>query len=227
MQYEIKGDALPVVICYLNNGESMLTEKGSMAWMKDMQMQTNAGGGLSGIFGRAFSGESIFQNVYTAKTDNGMIAFASSFPGEILAFDITPQHPIILQKSAFLAGEMSVKLLVHFQKKLGSGLFGGEGFIMQKVNGNGTVFVEFDGSIMEYDLKPGETMMVDTGYLAAMEESVKMDIEMIKGVKNVLFGGEGLFNTKLTGPGKVWLQTMPLPKVAQSIIPFLPRVNNN
>lgn len=227
MQYEIKGDTLPVVICYLNNGESMLTEKGSMAWMKDMQMQTNAGGGLGGIFGRAFSGESIFQNVYTAKTDNGMIAFASSFPGEILAFDITPQHPIILQKSAFLAGEMSVKLSVHFQKKLGSGLFGGEGFIMQKVSGNGTVFVEFDGSIMEYDLKPGETMMVDTGYLAAMEESVKMDIEMIKGVKNVLFGGEGLFNTKLTGPGKVWLQTMPLPKVAQSIIPFLPRVNNN
>lgn len=227
MQYKIQGDTLPVVICQLEKGESMITEKGSMAWMKNMEMKTNAGGGIGGIFGRAFTGESIFQNIYTSKSDDGMIAFASSFPGEIRDFFIRPDHSIILQKTAFLASESSINLSVHFQKKIGSGLFGGEGFIMQKVSGNGTVFAEFDGSIVEYDLKNGETMLVDTGYVAAMDESVKMDIEMIKGVKNVLFGGEGLFNTKLTGPGKVWLQTMPLSKVAQGIIPFIPRTNNS
>jgi uncharacterized protein (TIGR00266 family) len=164
-----------------------------------------------------FSGESIFQNTYTASKDGDFIAFASSFPGEILAFDVS-KGTIIAQKTAFLAREESVNMSIYFQKKFGSGFFGGEGFIMQKFEGKGIVFLEIDGSIKEYDLAPGESMILDTGYLAAMTESVKMDIVTVKGVSNVLFGGEGLFNTKVTGPGHVWVQTMPKNKLL-SLIP--------
>lgn len=225
MNYEIKGLPLPVVICNLGAEESLKCEKGAMSWMTpNMEMKTS-GGGIGKMFSKAFSGESMFQNTYTAKGGSGMIAFASSFPGEILAVNITPDKPFIAQKSAFLAGESGVELSIHFQKKLGAGFFGGEGFIMQKFSGNGVVFLEIDGSLVTYELEAGQSMLVDTGYLAAMENTVSMDIESVKGVGNAILGGEGLFNTKLTGPGKIWLQTMPASAVAGAVRPFLPSSN--
>ena len=222
MRYEIKGEPTPVVICQLSPGESMITERGSMVWMSsNMEMETSAGG-LGKAFGRLFSGESIFQNIYTARDGQGLIAFASSFPGAIRAVEITPDHPVIVQKSAFLAAEQGVELSVFFQKKLGAGFFGGEGFIMQQLSGRGMAFLEIDGYGVEYDLGPGQQMIVDTGNLAMMDATCSMDIQMVKGVKNVLFGGEGLFNTVVTGPGKIVLQTMPISALAGAVASVLP-----
>lgn len=226
MQYQITGETLPVVICQLEEGEQMITEKGSMSWMSpNMLMETSTNGGLGKAFGRMFSGESIFQNIYTSRGGKGLIAFASSFPGSIKAFTISPGNEMIFQKSAFLAAESGIDLSIHFHKKLGSGLFGGEGFILQRVSGNGTVFAEFDGHVIEYELQPGQQIVVDTGHLAAMTPSCQMDIQTIKGVKNIVFGGEGIFNTVITGPGKVWLQTMPISNVAGALRPFFPTGN--
>lgn len=219
MRYEIIGEPMPVVVCNLSGGESMITERGSMCWMSpNMEMQT-AAGGMGKAFGRMFSGESMFQNIYTARGD-GMIAFASSFPGSIRAVEITPDRPVIAQKSAFLASESGVELSVFFQKKFGAGLFGGEGFIMQKLSGRGTVFLEVDGYAVEYDLKPGQSIIVDTGNLCMVDATCSIDVQTVKGVKNVLFGGEGLFNTVVTGPGKVVLQTMPVSGMAAALQPF-------
>lgn len=226
MRYEIKGETLPVVVCYLESGEKIITERGSMAWMSpNMEMQTTSNGGIGKMFGRAFSGEALFQNTYTAMGGNGMIAFASSFPGSVRAFQISPGNEMIFQKSAFLAGEAGVDLSIHFHKKVASGLFGGEGFILQRVSGMGTVFAEFDGHVVEYELQPGQKIVIDSGHLAAMTPSCQMDIQTIRGLKNVVFGGEGLFNTVITGPGRVWLQTMPISNVAGALIPFLPTSN--
>lgn len=224
MRYEIKGGSFPVVVCHLDNGEQMITEKGSMVWMSpNMQMETQ-GGGLGKMFSKAFSGESIFQNVYTARGD-GMITFGSSFPGQIKAVTIDPGHEMIVQKSAFLAAEAGVDLSIYFSKKLGAGFFGGEGFIMQRLSGRGTAFVEIDGELVEYELQPGQQIVVDTGNVAGFELGVQMDIRQVPGLKNKLLGGEGLFNTVLTGPGRVWLQTMPICNVAASIRPFIPTGN--
>ena len=217
MQYEIKGGNFPVVICSLENGETMITEKGSMAWMSpNMQMETH-GGGLGKMFSKAFSGESMFQNHYTAR-GNGLIAFGSSFPGKVLPLEIGPGREMIVQKRAFLASEAGVNLSIHFHKKLATGIFGGEGFIMQRLSGYGTAFIEIDGELMEYELKPGQQIVVDSGYVAGFETSVRMDVQAISGAKNVLFGGEGLFNTVLTGPGRVWLQTMPISNIAGAFV---------
>ena len=223
MEYTIEGGTLPVVICQLRGGESMITERGSMSWMSpNMRMETTTGGGLGKALGRMFAGEALFQNRYTAQGGPGMIAFASSFPGSIRPFSIAPGREIILQKSGFLAAESSVELSVFFQKKLGSGFFGGEGFIMQRLSGHGLAFAEFDGHVVEYDLAPGQSIVVDTGYLAAMDATCSMDIQVVPGVKNMFFGGEGVFNTVVTGPGKVYLQTMPISAVAGVIRPFIP-----
>lgn len=224
MRYEIKGGSFPVVVCQLSGGEQMITEKGSMVWMSpNMQMETR-GGGLGKMFSKAFAGESMFQNIYTARGD-GMIAFGSSFPGQIKAVTIAPGREMILQKSAFLAAETGVELSVHFSKKLGAGFFGGEGFIMQRLSGSGTAFAEIDGELVEYELRPGEQLVVDTGNVAGFEPGVQMDIQQVPGLKNKLLGGEGLFNTVLTGPGRVWLQTMPISSVASAIRPFIPTGN--
>ena len=223
MRYEIKGETLPVVICQLEGGEKMITEGGGMSWMSpNMLMETTTNGGIGKAFGRMFSGEKMFQNIYTAHGGSGMIAFASSFPGSIKAFEIAPGQEMIFQKSAFLAGEAGVQLSVFFNKKFSSGLFGGEGFIMQKISGLGIVFAEFDGHVVEYELQPGQQIVVDTGHLAAMTASCQMEIKSVPGVKNMLFGGEGLFNTVISGPGKVWLQTMPISNVAGILRPYLP-----
>ena len=224
MNYEIVGEPMPVVICHLAGGESMITERGSMVWMSpNLQMQTSAGG-LGKAFGRMFSGESIFLNTYTAQGD-GMIAFGSSFPGASRAVEITPEHPVVVQKSGFLAAEPGVELSVFFQKKLGAGFFGGEGFIMQKLSGRGTAFLEVDGYAVEYELRAGQQMVVDTGNLAMMDAACSIEIQSVKGVKNALFGGEGLFNTVVTGPGRIVLQTMPVSGVAAALAPFFPSGN--
>ena len=223
MRYEIKGETLPVVICYLEDGETMITESGSMSWMSpNMKMETTSNGGVGKAIGRMLAGEKIFQNRYTAEHGNGMIAFASSFPGQIRTWDVAPGNEVIVQKSGFLAAEESVELSVFFQKKLGAGFFGGEGFIMQKLSGRGTAFLEFDGHVVEYNLQPGQQIIIDTGYLAAMDATCNMEIKSVPGLKNMVFGGEGLFNTLITGPGRVWLQTMPLSGVAAEILKFMP-----
>lgn len=223
MKYEIQGETLPVVICQLADGERMITEGGAMSWMSpNMKMETTSNGGIGKAFGRAVSGEKMFQNIYTATNGNGMIAFASCFPGSIRAFEIAPGQEMILQKSAFLAGEVGIEMSVFFNKKLGTGFFGGEGFIMQRISGQGTVFAEFDGHVVEYELAPGQEIVVDTGHLAAMTASCQMDIRSVPGVKNMLFGGEGIFNTIITGPGRVWLQTMPISNVAGVLRPYMP-----
>ncbi len=222
MRYAIEGGALPVVICTLEPGESVITERGSMSWMSpNMKMETTSNGGIGKAFGRMFSGEALFQNRFTAEGYPGMIAFASSFPGSIRAFEIAPGKELVLQKRGFLAGQPSVTLSVFFNKRFGAGLFGGEGFIMQKLSGQGLAFAEFDGHVVEYDLAPGQSIIVDTGYVAAMDATCSMDIQTVHGVKNIFFGGEGLFNTVITGPGKVYLQTMPLCNMAGSLRPYI------
>ncbi len=226
MQYTIHGENMPVVICTLDDGESMLCEAGAMSWMSpNMEMETKSGG-MGKLFGRMVSGETMFQNQYTARSGAGMIAFTSSFPGNILAIEITPDKPIVIQKRAFLACTSGVQMEVFFQKKLGTAFFGGEGFIMQKLSGSGTVFLEIDGSTVNYNLKPGQKMLVSTGHVAMMDETVNMDIQQVKGVKNVLFGGESLFNTVITGPGAVTLQTMPMTSFVAAVARMLPPNTN-
>ena len=222
MQYQIQGQPYPVVILTVELEETVRCQKGAMAWMTpNMEMQTK-GGGIGKMFSRALTGESMFQNEYTAKGGPGMIAFASALPGEIMPIQVTPDKPIVAQKSAFLASESGVSFELFFQKRLAGGFFGGEGFLMQKFSGSGMLFLEIDGSVVAYDLAPGQSMMVDTGNLAAMESTCTLDVQTVKGVGNVLLGGEGLFNTKVTGPGRIWLQTLPLSNMASALAKVLP-----
>lgn len=229
MQYEIKNAPLPVVIVKLAQGESIECQKGAMSWMTPtMEMKTNLGnGGAGGVLGAlgkiaksTVTGESIFRNTYTASRGAGEIAFASTFPGDIIAVDVSTK-PIVAQKSAYLANTVGVGMEIFFQKRLGAGFFGGEGFIMQKFSGNGLVFLEINGCVVEYDLAAGQSMLIDTGYLAAMDATCSMDIETVSGIGNALLGGEGLFNTRVTGPGKIWLQTMPTSALAGAIQPYI------
>ena len=218
MQYQIVGEPLSAVICNVEAGESLITERGSMSWMTpNMQMETTSNGGFGKAIGRMFAGEALFQNRYTAQGGPGQITFASSFPGSIKVFNISPGNEMVVQKS-----EAGVELSVFFQKKLGSGFFGGEGFIMQKLSGNGTAFVEIDGYACEYELAAGQSMVVNTGYLAAMTASCSIEIVSVPGLKNKLLGGEGFFNTVVKGPGRIILQTMPISAVAGALSVFFP-----
>ena len=222
MKYDIQGSPFPAVVCTMEAGKSVRCQKGAMAWMSpNMEMQTK-GGGLGKMFGKMVTGESLFENIYTAQGGEGMIAFTTGVPGVIIPFELNGSNCIIAQKSAFLACDDPIQMEVSFQKKLGAGFFGGEGFIMQKFTGVGTVLLEADGSVISYDLAPGQTMICGTGALCAMESTVQMDIESVKGLGNMLAGGEGFFNTKLTGPGKIWLQTMPVSQLAEAVKPFIP-----
>lgn len=215
METRIEGGNLPVVTCKLAKGESVITENGGMSWMDSgIAMKTTTNGGIMKGIGRALAGESIFMNVYTAEEDESEIAFASSFPGEILEFDLKDGETIIAQKKAFLCSEKTVDLKMHFRKKLGAGFFGGEGFIMQQISGTGKVFLEVDGAVIKKELKDGEKMKIDNGHVVAMTKDVKLNIETVKGMKNIVFGGEGLFLTTLEGPGTVWLQSMPISKLS-------------
>lgn len=222
INYEIKGGSMPVAMCYLNSGERIVSESGAMGWMSDnITMDTNMKGGLFKSIGRSLSGESLFLNTFTCSGNVGKIAFPCSVPGRIMARELQPNESIICQKGAFIAAESSVSLNIHFKKRLSTGFFGGEGFILQRITGPGTVLLEFDGHVEELNLNPGERIKVDTGHVAAFEPSVNFDIEMVKGLKNIFFGGEGLFLTTLTGPGKVYLQTMPLQNLAGKLSFYL------
>jgi len=221
MNYDIQGGSFPVVICTVDPNETMITEGGGMSWMSpNMRMETTSNGGIGKMLGRMVTKESLFQNKYTATGGPGMIAFASSLPGEIMALEVKPGQEYVCQKSSFLASTAGVELSTFFQRKLGAGFFGGEGFIMQKLSGNGIAFVEIDGSAVRYNLQPGQQLILDTGHVVMMSSTCQMDIQTVKGVKNVLFGGEGLFNTVVTGPGEVVLQTMPVAKLAGAIAPY-------
>lgn len=221
MRYEIKGGTLPVVEIFLDNGESINCEGGAMTWMSDNLEMTTEGGGMSKMFSKMLSNEKMFSNTYTAKGGEGFIAFASSFPGAIMAVEVGPGKEIICQKSAYLASTPGVELSIQFQKNVGAGFFGGEGFIMQKISGNGLAFLEIDGSVVEHVLAPGQRIIIDTGYLAMMDGTCTMSIESVKGIKNKLLGGEGFFNTVVTGPGKVALQSMPASAVASVVAPYI------
>ena len=223
MNYEIVGGQLPVVVCKLRANEKMYTESGGMCWMDEgFHMDSNTRGGLLKGLGRAMSGESIFLTTYSNPEDMAEIAFGSSFPGRIIPITLQEGDCKIIQKTAFLAAEDSVQLTTHFRKKLGTGFFGGEGFILQKISGSGTAFLEIDGDIVEKELAPGEIIHVDQGYIAAFDESVEFDITTVKGLKNKFLSGESFFLATLKGPGKVWLQTMPFSVLADRIIDIVP-----
>lgn len=211
MNYTVEGGTLPVLILEMEPNEAIMTEAGAMSWMSpNMKMETTTNGGAGKVLGRMFSGEKLFMNRYTAQGGPGMIAMASSLPGSIKPIEIHPGKDFIAQKSAFLACTPGVELSMHFQKKLGAGFFGGEGFIMQKLSGEGLAFIEIDGYCKEYELAAGQQMIIDTGYLAGMDGTCSMDVQTTGGVKNALFGGEGIFNTVVTGPGRIYIQSMPM-----------------
>lgn len=220
MKYEIVGAPFSVVVCELEAGEKVKTEMGSMAWMDPVFQMETSGGVMKKMFGKMMSGEGLFENIYTA-TSAGKIAFGSSFPGSIMPVDISPGNEVIVQKSSFLASDMGVDISIFFNRKLGAGFFGGEGFVMQKLSGNGKAFLEIDGSFIEYELPAGQQLIVDTGNVMGFTGGVTMDIQQVKGIKNKLLGGEGIFNTRLTGPGTVWIQTMPMASFVESIMPFI------
>ena len=221
MRYQIEGDSLPVVVMQLEPGEVIISEVGGRTWTKGpIETETQATGGIGKAIGRMFSGESFFMSHYTAK-GQAEIGFSSSFAGSIIAKELRAGESIICQKSAFLCATSEVQLSVFFQKKIGAGFFGGEGFIMQKVTGPGTVFLELDGYVKEYQLSAGEEVVCDTGLVALVEETCSIDIRMVKGLKNMFLGGEGMFDTVVTGPGKAYIQTMSLPRLGEMLSPYI------
>jgi uncharacterized protein (TIGR00266 family) len=223
MRYEIHGTVMQTLDVYLSAGESVYTESGGMAWMRgNIEMKTGAKGGLMAGLGRKLAGESLFMTTYTCRGDQGLITFTPEAPGKVLAFELQAGQSLICQRDAFMCAEESAKLEMHFRRKLGAGFFGGEGFILQRVMGPGTVFLEIPGEVREYALAAGETMQVDPGHIAVFEPSVSYDITTVKGVANVLFSGEGLFLAKMTGPGRIWLQSLPLSNLAGKLARYLP-----
>lgn len=226
--FKIMGTVMPCLTLTMRARQAIYSETGALSWMADgIAMNTNMGGGLGGLLKRAVSGESLFLVDYVAERDNVLIAFSSEFPGKIIPVNLAQRQSLIAQKDAFLVAEKSVNMTISFRRKLGSGLFGGEGFILQKFDGPGTVFAALDGEVVEYTLNAGERLKVDTGHVAMFEPSVSYDIEMVKGFKNILFGGEGLFFATLTGPGRIWLQTMPMTKLAGALMKYLPRAEGS
>lgn len=228
MKYEILGGSFPVVECTLKKGESMITQSGAMSYMDaSMTMETTTNGGLGKVVGRMFTKEKLFQNIYTATKDDSKIAFCTCVPGSIKAVKLEKGQTLLCQKSSFLASYGNIELSTFFNKKIGVGIFGGEGFIIEKITGEGIVFIEIDGSTREFELAENEQLILSTGHLVSMDDTCSIDVQTVKGLKNIFLGGEGLFNTVITGPGKVTAQTMPLPKLATCIIPYLPQGNNN
>ena len=227
MNYQIKYEPFPVVIINLEKGEEILCQSGAMAWYSpNLEMQTTSNGGLGKAFGRMFTGESMFMNRYVARNP-GYIALNAGYAGMILPIMLEPGRDIVVQKSGFLASYGRVDQSVFFQKRLGAAFFGGEGLVMQRLSGQGIAFIEIDGAVHEQTLGPGEQIIMDTGYLAAMDATCKMDVQSVKGVKNVMFGGEGFFNTIVTGPGKVYIQTKPISSLAAALKPFFPSGTSN
>jgi uncharacterized protein (TIGR00266 family) len=223
MKYEILGTTLQTLDIYLSQGESLFTESGGMAWMTgDVEMNTDTRGGLMKGLARSLAGESLFLTTHTCTGSGAMITFTPESPGSILALELGAGESRICQKDAFMVAESSVSLDIHFRKKLGAGLFGGEGFVLQRLTGPGVAWVEIAGEVRSYTLKPGQTMKVDPGHIAMYEPTVSYDITRVKGVRNMLFGGEGLFLATLTGPGRIWLQSLPLANLAQKLASYMP-----
>ena len=223
MQYKISGTLMESVDIHLKQGESIYSESGGMAWMRgSFEMDTSTRGGLGAGLGRMLAGESLFLTTYTCKSPDGLITFTPEVPGKVIDLVLTAGQSLICQKDAFMCAEETVKIEMHFRKKLGAGLFGGEGFILQKISGPGTVFVEIPGEVRIIELDAGEKMQVDPGHIAMFEPTVDYDITAVKGLKNVLFAGEGLFLATLKGPGKVWLQSLPLSNLALKLAKYMP-----
>ena len=229
MDYKIIGETVPVVEMKLKKGESVYTQSGGLAYESDgVEMKTNARGGILKGIGRMFSGESMFMANYTAERDDVLVAFASTVPGSVINVNMNERpNGMVLQKGAFLCAEQTVETSMLFNKKLGTGLFGGEGFILQKATGTGNLFLEVDGDAIEKELKPGEILKVDTGNVVGFEPSVSYEIETVKGFGNIFFGGEGLFLTKLVGPGRVILQSQNFKDFAGRLIPYMPKPSGN
>ncbi len=228
MQYNIKGDVMQVLDISLQAGESIYTESGGMAWMSDgIDMKTSGRGGIGKMLGRAFSGESLFMTTYTAEADGALVSFTPEYMGNIVPWELADGQSIIAQRDAFMCATESVDMAIHFKRKLGAGVFGGEGFILQKLTGPGIAFIEMAGEMVDYDLKPGQRLQIDPGHIAMYESGVDYDITMVKGLGNILLGGEGLFLATLTGPGKVWLQTQPLMNLAMQVYAVMPKDNND
>ena len=223
LRYRIHGTVQQTVIIDLQPGQTVFSDAGGMSWMSGwVEMNTHTGGGLGGMMKRAFSGATLFVIDFTSPRGAGQVAFAADFPGKIVAFDLDPGESMVMHKHSFVAAEKTVQLDITFTRKLGAGLVGGEGFILQKVTGPGMVFVELDGDAIEYRLQPNETMKIEPGHIAMFEPSVSFDIAMVKGIKNMLFGGEGIFLGTLTGPGRIWLHSMTVHKMAHRIGESLP-----
>jgi uncharacterized protein (TIGR00266 family) len=228
VDYHIDGTLLPVLTVKLSPGQRIYSSSGGMSWMtQQVEMETNTGGGLGRMFKRAISGESLFIVDYYVNQGEGEVAFANEFPGKIVPLNLADGEQVIVQKDSFMCAEKSVDVDLHFRKRLGAGLFGGEGFILQKLTGPGMAFVNFDGEIIEKTLAAGEVLRVDTGHVAMFQPTVDFDVEIIKGFKNLLLGGEGLFMATLRGPGRVFLQSMPLDKLARKIAQFMPQVGGD
>ncbi len=228
MEYQIIGTLLQAVVIQLPEGQEIYSERGGMSWMSaNIDMQTNMEGGLGKAFKRMFSGESLFMVSFRSQGGTGLVAFASEVPGKIIPLPLGPGQQMICQKDAFMCAERSVDLDIHFRRKLGTGFFGGEGFILQRLSGPGVAFVELDGEIMEYTLEPNQVLKVDTGHVAMFEPTVHFDVEMVRGFKNILFGGEGLFLATLRGPGRVWLQTMPAMNLARKLAQYMPSTGSS
>jgi uncharacterized protein (TIGR00266 family) len=223
MDYKIHGTVMQTLDIQLKQGESIYTESGGMAWMRgNIAMETNTRGGVMAGLGRALAGESLFMTTYTCQSPDGLIVFTPEVPGKVLDIQLTPGQSLICQKDSFMCAQDTVKLEMHFRKKLGAGLFGGEGFILQKITGPGIAFIEIPGEVREYDLTAGAVMRVDPGHIAMFEPTVTYDISRVKGLKNIFFSGEGLFLASLTGPGKVWMQSLPLANLAAKLARYLP-----
>jgi len=222
--FQIVGSVMQALMVRLSQGQAFYSESGSLSWMTDgVRMDTNlGGGGLFGAISRVVTGESLFVVNYTADGDNQLVTFSSDFPGKIIPVHLTQGQSMIAQKDTLLVAEKSVNMSIALQRRLGAGIFGGEGFILQRFDGPGTFFASLDGEIVEYTLAPGQRLLVDTGHVAMFEPTISYDIQIVKGIKNILFGGEGLFFVSLTEPGRVWLQTMPLTKLAGAIRQYLP-----
>lgn len=223
MRYEIVGGSFPAVNMVLDQGETVVTQSGAMAWSDtSIEMSTNAEGGLLKSIGRMFSGASLMFVRHTAVNPESKITFSSSFPGTIKEFVVDSEHEYIAQKSAFLVAEEGVNIDATINKHFWSGLLGGEGFVLQRFSGNGLLLAEIDGSVVELDLQAGQSIKIETGHVALFDASVQYSVESVKGFKNIFFGGQGLFLTTLTGPGRVWLQTLTAQDMAQKLVPFMP-----
>lgn len=223
MEYKISGTVMETVDIHLKQGESVFSESGGMAWMRGVfEMDTSTRGGLGKGLGRVLAGESLFLTTYTCNSPDGLITFTPEFPGKVIAMELAAGESIICQKDAFMCAENSISIEMHFRKKLGAGLFGGEGFILQKISGPGTAFVEIPGEVRIIELGAGQRLQVDPGHIAMFEPTVNYDITTVKGLKNVLFAGEGLFLANMEGPGKVWLQSLPLSNLAMKLARYMP-----